>query len=142
ATGEAPSEADGVASAATLAVAGVRTSNGRLLVVDQAANPNLVLDVSTIDGWARDVRLPAAGLAEFVLQGMDRRLGALRLAGARSAGNLSAELSAPAVSLVAAAPYLQRARLPYAFTSGTGAVRSRLSVAGDRWSADTTLTLV
>jgi hypothetical protein len=123
-------------------VADVRTRNGRLLVDDQAAAPNLVLDLTYVDGWARGLRLPAVSLGEFVLQGTDRRLGLLRLAGTRSGGQLSAELGAPAVDLPAVAPYLQRAGLPYAFTAGTGTIRSLLTVAGDRWSAATTLTLL
>jgi hypothetical protein len=138
----ARSEPQGAAPAVTLGVDDVHVRDGRLLVVDQLAFPSLALDVATVDGWARALRLPAVDLAEFVLQGNDRRLGAMRLGGARSGGELRAELSAPAVNLVAATPYLQRARLPYAFTGGTGAVVSRLSLAGDRWSADTTLTLL
>jgi hypothetical protein len=142
ATRAAESQPDGAAAAVMLTVADVRVRNGRLLIADETANPNLVVDLAAVDGSARALRLPAVGLGEFVLQGTDRRLGALRLAGARGWGELQAELSAPAVSLAAVTPYLQRARLPYAFTGGTGAVRSRLSFAGDRWSADTTLTLV
>jgi hypothetical protein len=128
--------------AVTLAVADVRARNGRLLVVDEVATPHLALDLATIDGWGRELRLPALGMGEFVVQGSDRRLGALRLAGALGRGDLVGELSAPAVNLTAVSPYLQRARLPYVFTSGTGAVRSHVAFAGHYWSADTTVTLV
>ena len=137
-----PGEPEQATSAIRVAVADARARNGRLLVVDQAANPSLALDVATVDGSARDLRLPAAGIGEFVLQGTDRRLGALRLAGARIGDDLQAELSAPAVNLAAVSPYLQRVGLPYVFTAGTGEVQSRLAVGGDHWSADTALTLL
>jgi hypothetical protein len=142
ATPAEPPEPVRAAPAVTLAVGNVRAQNGRLLIVDEVTTPNLVLDLATVDGWARELRLPAVGLGEFMLQGTDRRVGAVRLAGARYGSDLTAELSLPAVSLAAVAPYLQRAGLPYVFTAGTGAVQSHVSLAGDRWNADTTLTLL
>ena len=136
------SEPQVASSPVTISITDVRARNGRLLIADQAANPNLALDLATVDGWAHGLRLPAADLGDFVLQGTDRRVGALRLAGARSVGTLTAELSAPGVNLAALSPYVQRARLPYAFMGGTGAIVSHLVVAGDRWTADTTLKLL
>jgi hypothetical protein len=126
----------------SIAVDYLRTRNGRVSVTDQSAIPALALDVAGVDGSGRGLRLPAASLGEFDVQGTDRRLGPLRLVGARGAGETRAELTATAVNLAAAAPYLQRAKLPYAFTAGTGTVQSRVYVVGDRWTADTSLTLV
>lgn len=126
----------------TLEVANLRARNGRLLVSDQAASPPIAVELAALDGSAHALRLPAADLGDFAIQATDRRLGALRLVGARAGDELTADLAAPFVSLPAVAPYLQRARLPYAFTGGTGAVRSRLAIARDHWSADTTLTLL
>jgi hypothetical protein len=144
ATRAAPTEPERAAPAITLAVTDVRARNGRLLVTDQVATPNLVLDLAAVDGWARELRMPLAGFGQFMLQGTDRRLGPMRLAGERYGSDVTAELSLPSVNLAAVAPYLQRAGLPYVFTAGTGAVQARVALGGggDRWNADTTLTLI
>jgi hypothetical protein len=126
----------------SIAVDYIRTRNGRISVTDQSATPALSLDLTGLEGSGRGLRLPAESLGEFDVQGADRRLGPLRLAGTRSAGETRAELTATAVNLAAAAPYLQRAKLPYAFTAGTGTVQSHVYLVGDRWTADTTLALV
>jgi hypothetical protein len=128
-------------STVALAVASMSVRDGQLSIVDQTAEPAFSLDLSALDGSVRQLHLPAAGLPEFDVQGRDSRLGPVRLAAARSGGELRGELSATDFGLAAAAPYLQRAGLPYAFTGGRGAVRSIVSSAGDGWTADTTLWL-
>jgi len=122
-------------------IAGLRTSGGRVLVVDQTMIPAVTFDVTLVEAWAQELRLPDATLGNFVVQGRDPRFGALQLGGSRSAGHREIEVSAQSVPLAAAAPYLEQAGLPYRFTSGTGSLLSRIAFASDRWSADTTLTL-
>jgi hypothetical protein len=112
-----------------------------VLVVDRFSAPEMAFDLALSDGWARDVRLPDVALGEFVLQGTDRRLGFLYLAGVRGEGHRQIEVSAPSVWLTEMGPYLGRAGLPYAFSGGMASVLSRVSLAGGAWSADTTLTL-
>ena len=127
--------------AAALRIAQLRSSGGRALILDQAAKPEVVLDLELIDGWARDLRVPDAVLGEFVLQAAGRPFGALRIAGFNAGAGGNVELSAPSLSLPATTPYLARAGLPYWFVDGTGSVSSHLVLAGDRWESDTTLTL-
>jgi hypothetical protein len=128
-------------STVALAVASMSVRDGQVSIVDESTTPALSLDLSALGGSLRQLRLPAAGLPEFDVQGRDSRLGPVRLAAARGGGELRAELSATDFGLAAASPYLQRARLPYAFAGGRGAIRSTVLVAGDRWTADTTLWL-
>ena len=122
-------------------VAGVRTSRGRVLVVDDTTVPATTFDLALIEGWAQDLRLPQGTLGSFVAQGSDPRFGVLQLGGARSADRREVDISAQAVPLAAASPYLEQLGLPYRFTGGTGSFLSHVAFAGDRWSADTTLTL-
>jgi len=120
---------------------GVRTSRGRLLLVDATLEPPRSYDVAITEGWAQGARLPQGTVASFVVQGSDPRFGSLQMGGTRTAELREIELFAQSVPLAATAPYLEQAGLPYAFTSGTGTLLSRIVVAGDRWSADSTLTL-
>jgi hypothetical protein len=141
-TGAPADDPQEAAPAIAFRVDNVRARNGRVWIADESAIPNLSLDLVAVDGTAHALRLPAFDLAELTLQGTDRRLGALRIAGTRSGSLITADLIAPYVNLTAATPYLQRAKLPYGFTSGTGVVRSRLALADTGWTADTTLTLL
>ena len=89
-------------------VAGVRTSRGRVLVVDRATVPANTFDLAVIEGWAQDLRLPAATLGSFVAQGSDPRFGVLQLGGTRGAERREVDVSAQAVPLAAASPYLEQ----------------------------------
>ena len=129
------------APVAELLLTRVQSSGGRVLVVDRATRPEIVLDLDVIDGWAQDVRLPALTLGQFVLQAAGRPFGELRVAGSTAGAGGDVEVSAPSFPLAAAAPYLGRAGLPYWFVGGTGSLLSHIALAGGRWSADTTLTL-
>jgi len=126
---------------AQLIVAAVRSRGGRVLLVDRAAEPPVGLDLVLTEGWAQDLRLPAVTLGNFVLQGSDPRWGTLLVGGARHADRRELEVSVQSLPLAAAAPYFAQAGLPYRFTAGTGSFLSRVSFAGGRWSADTTLKL-
>jgi len=128
-------------STVALAVASMSVRDGQVSIVDETAAPAFSLDLSALGGSVRQLRLPAAGFPEFDVQGRDSRLGPVRLAAARSGGEVRAELAATDFGLAAVSPYFQRAGLPYPFTGGRGAVRSLVSLAGDRWTADTTLWL-
>jgi len=138
---QAPLEAQESPPRTEVVLATVRTSGGRVLVVDRTMEPTGTFDVALVEGWLQDLRLPAASLGAFVAQGSDPRFGVLQVAGSRGADRREIDLSAQAVPLVAAAPYLEQAGLPYRFTRGTASLVSQLVFAGDRWSADTTLTL-
>jgi len=119
----------------------LRSTRGRLLLVDTTLEPARTFDVAVTEGWAQGLRLPQATLGSFVAQGSDPRFGTVQLGGSRSADVREIDLFAQSIPLAATAPYLEQAGLPYVFTSGTGSLLSRVVVAGDRWSADTTLTL-
>jgi hypothetical protein len=119
----------------------VRSSGGRLLVVDRATRPPVVLDASVIEGWAQDVRLPDVALGQFVLQAVGRPFGGVRLAGSAAGGHGDVVLSAESLPLAASAPYFDRAGLPYWFVGGDGSFVSRIAVDDRQWMADTTLTL-
>jgi len=125
-----------------LAVASMSVRDGRLSIIDESAEPPLSLDVSALAGSVRDVRLPGATITDFDVEGRDLRLGSLRVAATRSGGERRFELSATDVDLAAAAPYFQRAGLPYAFSDGRGSVHALVQLAGARWTADTTLRLI
>ena len=129
------------APAAALLVARIESIGGRVLIVDRATRPPLVLDLDVMEGWARHVRMPEVTLGQFVLRAAGRSSDELRLAGSAGRGCADVEVLARSFSLSAAAPYLARAGLPYWFVDGTGSVSSRLALAGGRWEADTTLTL-
>jgi hypothetical protein len=119
----------------------VQSSGGRVVVIDRATRPQVALDLNVSEGWARGVRLPDVALGQFVLQAAGRPFGELRLAGSAAGGRGDVEVSAPSLPLAAAAPYLAGAGLPYWFVGGTGSVLSQVALTGDRWVADTTLTL-
>lgn len=126
---------------AEVVIGSLRSTRGRLLVVDTTLEPARTFDVAVTEGWAQGVRLPQATLGSFVAQGTDPRFGTVQLGGSRSADVREVDLFVQEIPLAATAPYLEQAGLPYVFTSGTGSLLSRVVVAGDRWSADTTLTL-
>lgn len=119
----------------------LRTSRGRLLIVDAGLEPARTFDVAVTEGWVQGLRLPQMTIGSFVAQGTDPRFGTLQIGGSRTADVREIELSAQSIPLAATAPYLEQAGLPYQFTSGTGSLLSRVMVVGDRWSADTTLSL-
>jgi hypothetical protein len=125
-----------------LTVASMSVRDGRLSIVDESAEPPLSLDVSAVTGSVHDVRLPGGAITDFDIEGRDVRLGSVRVAATRGGGERRAELSATDVDLAAAAPYLQRAGLPYAFSDGRGTVHALVELAGARWTADTTLWLI
>jgi hypothetical protein len=122
-------------------VAAVRATPGRLLIVDRTLEPAITFDMALVEAWAQGVHLPTAAVGSFVAQARDARLGAIQLGGSGNAWRHEIELSAESVPLAAATPYLVQAGLPYRFTGGSGAVLTRIALTGQRWSADSTLTL-
>jgi hypothetical protein len=140
APGEAPESEVAVPTAEAL-LARVEASGGRLLVVDRTTEPQLVLDLDVEQASARDVRLPDLALGTFVVQGAGRDFGTLQVAGSTVDGRRDLDVFAQALPLAATAPYLERAGLPYWFVGGTGALVAQVALDGDRWSAETKLTL-
>lgn len=126
---------------AEVVMAHVEASGGRVLIVDRATEPELVLDLDVAEAWASNVRLPDLALGEFVVQAADRRFATLQVAGSSDGARRDVEIYAQSLPLAATAPYLERAGLPYRFVGGTGSLVARLALANGRWRADTTLTL-
>jgi hypothetical protein len=119
----------------------VSVRHGTLQIADEAAAPGLALDLQEVSGSLRGVHGSPAGVAEVELQAMDAQLGALRLSWARDADALRADVAMPDFALAAAAPFFERAGLPWAFEHGRGGVRSVVLMGGGGWTADTTVTL-
>jgi hypothetical protein len=110
-------------------------------ILDESEKPELRLDFDLTEGWADGVRLPGGNLAQYVLQASSRDLGFVQVGGTAAGGRRDVEIAAQALPLAAAAPYLERAGLPYWFAGGTASLVARIALAGERWSADATLSM-
>ena len=91
--------------------------------VRSSTGPTLVGSTSTSGRrWARDLRLPDVGSGSSSCQATDPQFGAVRFAGSRRRRRGVSRSSAQSLPLAAAAPYLERAGLPYWFADGTGSL--------------------
>jgi len=119
----------------------VRGTGGSLMVVDLVPNPAVTWDVTRVDGAAESLVLPACGCTDVQVHGSHRTFGDLQFAGSRRGDTREFAFSGTGVSLAALTPYLDLARLPYRFASGSGSFTARGAVDRARWSADVALTL-
>jgi hypothetical protein len=119
----------------------VQTRGGSLRVVDRATKPELALELAVVEAWAGEVLLPELRVSQLVLQGTEPRLGAVQIGASATGARRDVEVAVQSLPLAAATPYLAGAGLPYWFVGGTGSLLARIAFSGDRWTADTTLTL-
>lgn len=119
----------------------LRANGGRVVLVDRVPKPPVTWDVSKVSAASREFRFPGAGLDALQVAGWEPRFGAIEL-GIRSGERRDTyDFSARGGLLAAATPYLERVGLPFRFVGGRGSVHADVTVADDRWAADTEISL-